>query len=199
VSVPEHVSKNRWQQRQEQTRLDFLNAALLLVLEKGYDALTVSAIVRRANYGRSTFYAYFNDKEGVVWALFEHYMGALDEHIIASVQHLESPLREYRSWQIIFTNIEAQREFFLQMEVQATLTLRQIMKDYLIRQFEGHLRAGRFSLLTDVPPEIAARFFVVTIVELLEYWLRHPETGSAAEMVDRLFVLIFRQPAPRDG
>jgi AcrR family transcriptional regulator len=190
------MSNNRWQQRQEQTRLDFLQAALQLVLERGYDALTVASIAERANYGRSTFYNYFNDKQEVVWALFEHYMGALDAHIIASVQHLESPEREYVSWQIIFKNIELQRDFFLNLELLGTLTLRQMMKDYLIQQFEGHLKAGRFSLLTEVSPEIAARFYVVTIIELLEYWLKHPDIGSAQDMVDRLFLLIFHQPVP---
>ncbi len=196
LSNPRQVSNNRWQQRQQKTRLDFLEAALQLVVEHGYDALTVAAIADRANYGRSTFYNYFNDKDDVVWALFEHYMGMLDAHIIASVEHLPSPEREYASWQIIFRNIELQKDFFLRMEIGATLKIRQIMKEFLIQQFEGHLKAGRFSLMTEVPPELASRYFVVTVIELLDYWLKHPELGSADDMVDRLFLLIFRQPLP---
>jgi AcrR family transcriptional regulator len=190
------MSKNRWQERQQRTRLEFIQAALMLVIEQGYEAMTVQSIADRANYGRSTFYTYFKDKEEVVWALFEHYMGELDAFIIDTVKHLESPEREYVSWQIIFRNIEAQRDFFVKMGGQESLALRNIMKEYLIKQFGDHLRAGRFSLQTEVEPEITARFFVVTIIELINQWLHHPELGTADQMVDRLFLLIFRRPVP---
>lgn len=193
------MSNNRWQQRQQKTRLDFLLATLELILERGYDAVTVVDIAEKANYGRSTFYNYFNDKEEVAWAIFEHFMGQLDAHIIQSVAHLPSPQREYVSWQIIFKNIEQQKDFFRQLQNQNTLSLRYIMKDYLVKQFGDHLRAGRFSLLTSVEPELASRYYVATIMELLDYWLQHPEIGSAQDMVERLFLLIFRQPIPKDS
>jgi AcrR family transcriptional regulator len=184
------------QKRQEKTRLDFLQAALQLILERGYDALTVADIAERADYGRSTFYNYFNDKEDLVWAIFEHFMGLLDAHIIESVEHLPSPEREYASWLIIFENIGQQRDFFLQMEGHESLTLQQIMRRYLVEQFKGHLEAGRFSLLTSVKPEIAAQFFVATILELMSYWLHHPEYGTAQDIANDLFILVFRQAPP---
>jgi AcrR family transcriptional regulator len=190
------MSMNRWQKRQQRTRLDFLMATLQLVLEHGYDKMTVSDIAERADYGRSTFYNYFNSKQGVVWALFEHFMGMLDAQIIDSVKHLSSPEREYISWQIIFTSLEQQRPFFMQLIGQETLPLRQMMKEYLIKQFGDHLKAGRFSLLSDVPPELVARYYVVSIMEILEYWMLHPEIGTANDMATQLFLLMFRQTPP---
>jgi AcrR family transcriptional regulator len=189
---------NRWQQRQQQTRLDFLQATLTLILEHGYEGITVVDIAERANYGRSTFYHYFKDKDEVVWAVFEHYMGTLDQHIIASVQHFSSPMREYESWKIIFRSIDQWRGFFTQFEGLESLGLRKIAKDFLIQQFEGHLRAGRFSLMTDVSPDLTARFFVSTIFDLVNYWLLHPELGGGDYMAGQLFQLIFRASAPTE-
>ena len=40
---------------------------VLWLLEQGYDAVTVADIATRADYGRSTFYLYFQDKEAVVF------------------------------------------------------------------------------------------------------------------------------------
>ncbi len=39
---------------------------MALILEKGYDAVTVTDIIERADVGRSTFYAHFSDKQDVL-------------------------------------------------------------------------------------------------------------------------------------
>ena len=39
-----------------------------LTLEKGYDGVTVSDIIDRADVGRSTFYAHFTDKQDVLFS-----------------------------------------------------------------------------------------------------------------------------------
>jgi AcrR family transcriptional regulator len=59
------MSKDR---RVERSREALHRAALSLVLEKGFDAVTIDDIVQRANVGRSTLYAHFDGKEGLVTA-----------------------------------------------------------------------------------------------------------------------------------
>jgi hypothetical protein len=44
-----------------------------------------------------------------------------------------------------------------------------------------------------VPPEIGARFVVGALLEILEYWLWHPEAGDAVTMTEYFFRLIFRR------
>ena len=45
------------------------DAFIALILEKGYEAVTVQEIIDRANVGRSTFYAHFESKERKVVTL----------------------------------------------------------------------------------------------------------------------------------
>lgn len=47
------------------TRSSIQGALTELILEKGYDAVTASDIIERANVGRSTFYSHFVDKSDV--------------------------------------------------------------------------------------------------------------------------------------
>ncbi|MGW0196418.1 TetR/AcrR family transcriptional regulator [Nonomuraea sp. NPDC003201] len=58
--------------RVRRTRRVVQEALVALILEKGYDAVTVTDIIERADVGRSTFYSHFTDKQDVLF-------GNLDE------------------------------------------------------------------------------------------------------------------------
>ena len=58
---------NRFERRKQRTRDQLKQAAIGLILEKGYDAVQVQDITDRADLGRGTFYIHFADKEDVVW------------------------------------------------------------------------------------------------------------------------------------
>lgn len=51
--------------RVRRTRAAIQSALTQLILEKGYEAVTVSDIIDRADIGRSTFYSHFTDKRDV--------------------------------------------------------------------------------------------------------------------------------------
>ncbi|WP_433252661.1 TetR/AcrR family transcriptional regulator [Streptosporangium sp. CA-135522] len=48
------------------TRRMVQEALVALILEKGYEAVTVTDIIDRADVGRSTFYSHFTDKQDVL-------------------------------------------------------------------------------------------------------------------------------------
>jgi AcrR family transcriptional regulator len=183
--------------RQQKTRLAFMNATLRLIVEKGLDRISVSDIANEANYGRWAFYQYFESKEAVVWAAFVYWMTQLDAHLVDSVSHLESPRREYESWRMIFRAFEQQKSFFTRLGSLIGSRWQARAREFLIQQFLGHLQAGRFALMDGVRPEIAARLYVVAIMELLDYWGRNPEAGDAETLVDEFFRFIFKQPPPK--
>ncbi|AQZ65147.1 Transcriptional regulator, TetR family [[Actinomadura] parvosata subsp. kistnae] len=57
--------------RVRRTRRLIQEALVALILEKGYDAVTVTDIIERADVGRSTFYAHFTDKQDVLFSNIE--------------------------------------------------------------------------------------------------------------------------------
>jgi AcrR family transcriptional regulator len=57
--------------RIRRTRRTLSEALIALILEKGYDRVTVQDILDRADVGRSTFYAHFRDKEALLIANFD--------------------------------------------------------------------------------------------------------------------------------
>lgn len=66
--------------RRVQRTQQLLRAALLsLIEEKGFEALTVQDIIDRANVGRATFYAHFDNKEDLLVSGFDGLRAALKE------------------------------------------------------------------------------------------------------------------------
>ncbi len=59
--------------RVQRTRESLHRALIALMIEKGYDAVTVGDIVDRANVGRSTFYAHYTDKEDLFDSGFKNF------------------------------------------------------------------------------------------------------------------------------
>ncbi|MFC5826108.1 TetR/AcrR family transcriptional regulator [Nonomuraea insulae] len=57
--------------RVRRTRRLIQEALVALILEKGYDAVTVTDIIDQADVGRSTFYAHFTDKQDVLFSNLE--------------------------------------------------------------------------------------------------------------------------------
>ncbi len=58
--------------RVQKTRKLLSDALVSLILEKGYDAVSIADILDRANVGRSTFYAHYENKEQLLLFGHEH-------------------------------------------------------------------------------------------------------------------------------
>jgi AcrR family transcriptional regulator len=185
--------------RQQKTRLMFMDALLRLVIQRGFDNITVTDIANEANYGRWAFYQYFKSKEDVAWATFVYWMTHLDQYVIVSVQTLDSPRREYESWRIIFFAFHQQRQFLTRLDSVLVSEWRFRAKEFLVAQFSAHLQNGVFVLMAGVRPDIAARLYVAALMELLDYWGQHPTLGDAETLVDEFFTFIFKQSPPKNN
>ena len=80
AKLAENVSPVATDRRVRRTRAAIQAALTQLILEKGYDAVTVTDIIERADIGRSTFYAHFTDKSDVFDDTIEELSGFLRAH-----------------------------------------------------------------------------------------------------------------------
>ncbi len=76
------------------------NALISLVLEKGYDTVTIEEITDRADLGRTTFYLHFRDKEELL-------MNAIDTMIEDFLEKHEE--KRHKNAEVI-KNIQSQPE-----------------------------------------------------------------------------------------
>ena len=71
--------KKKPDRRIERSQQLLRSALLSLIQEKGFEALTVQEIIDRANVGRATFYAHFENKEDLLLSGFEAFRASLKQ------------------------------------------------------------------------------------------------------------------------
>src|SRR5258707_7199093 len=74
------MADTKMDRRVQKTRQALQNALIELILEKGYEAVVIQDILDRANVGRSTFYAHYQDKEDLLMSRFARLQAAFEEH-----------------------------------------------------------------------------------------------------------------------
>src|SRR5215475_3738876 len=78
--------KKKKEDRRVQRTQQLLRVALIeLIIEKGYEEVTVQDIIDRANVGRSTFYSHFMDKQQLLLSGFEQLRVELGQQQHAAV------------------------------------------------------------------------------------------------------------------
>ena len=173
--------------RIRRTRKLLQDALLELILEKGYAAVTVQDVIDRANVGRSTFYAHFQDKESLFLSEFEALQMQFEHHLT------RMPMTDASPWGLslmMFQHAQSQRQLYKALAgKEAGSVVLEYLRKFLSAVLFDHLKPQFSKRKTpQIPPEILAHYLVSTFIALLTWWLDHDLPYSAERMND-----MFRQ------
>ena len=112
------LGPGRLQARARDTRRTILDSAVTLYLSQGAENTTVSAIIKRARLGRTTFYRYFKDADDVLnQAVIRDFRGlmadfetqgyeqaSLEEQIVEDITWFVRQLRRRPALKLLFAN-----------------------------------------------------------------------------------------------
>src|SRR4051794_28850265 len=198
MSIIDTNPTNRAERRRIQTHEQLLAAAVQLMIENGYAALTIKAITEQADLGYGTFYLHFKDLDDVVWEVVYQ---MTEEARLQAEQHISQlpfPMREYQSWVFLFDFAAQAREGIVQLFGRnGSATLLQRYQNYLAALHEENLRSGNYSAGLDLPPAFLAQFITGALVRLLVWWAETPNDYTPQQMADMMYQTIYRQPPPR--
>jgi AcrR family transcriptional regulator len=140
------------------------HALLVLILRKGYDAVTVEDICREADIGRSTFYAHFSGKDALK-------RSGLDTHLRAALMAKPDGLSKATfAFALPFfeharAHLDLYRALVSKGGVATTLAMmREIVTDLVRKELA---RAP----VENAPREAVVQFLVGAFMSLLIWWL----------------------------
>jgi AcrR family transcriptional regulator len=189
---------SRHERRRLQTRQLLLQTTLQLVLEKGYDAISVQNITDRADLGRGTFYIHFKDKEEVIWTMFQDMFIEMEQEAHKKLDRT-MPQVEYYGLLNIFHHAEKNRDLYRVMFGglgSAMLTAR--VQDYLAKSFLYDIRNAPDppDVNFNLPEEIEAQILTGMISRLLFWWLETPNSYTAEQMAGMTYKALYRKKPP---
>lgn len=175
--------------RGPRTRRLLRDALIALILEKGYDSVTVQDITDRANLGRATFYLHFkNGKDQLLMNSLREMFDDLKSRIAPPSQDIPVSDMAMRivPFQHAFENRDLYRVTLLSQ--QGTAAIVNGIRDYLavsMRERIDVIVADRQPL---VPLDILANYLAGAMISLISWWLRQDTNYTAEQMAD-----MFRQ------
>ena len=179
----------RLEDRRIQKTRQILQAAIVeLIVEKGFDAITVQNILDKANIGRSTFYAHYQDKGELLHSCFDELHTVLEQH---AIDILEGSRNSPDSDIIIdftfklFKFAERNCQLFKALLKQQDLS--EFVNNFLFDHLNDSLKR-RMALKknSSTPSEIVTHYFIHAFFGVLKWWVNN-DMPCTAEEIDRHF------------
>lgn len=168
-------SPNPKDERVQRTDQRLRDAFILLVHERGYEAVTIRDVVQRAGVGRSTFYTHFGDLEELHGSWLKDFTNRNRGQrplLDFARSFLEHARKQRGSWHGVGSKSRSaavQRRFRENLVVLAREEVRQVVKHQ--------------------PPamlDAASRYLAGALAEVLFWWIDAPTALSHAE-IDEMF------------
>lgn len=180
--------------RTRRTERNLREALHSLILEKGYDAVTVQDITDRADVGRSTFYAHFDNKDKLHLSAFD----AVRDSMVHNMEETDTSSNIGGDFKIntlpLFRHAAEHRRIRRALAGKASCDL--FLKNILNQVRDMFLEELKNSLPDEQKntPETkaAAHFYASSFVAMLTFWLDNNLQFSPEEMNELFGRLVLR-------
>lgn len=186
------MEKGKIDRRVQRTRGILSEALISLIIEKGYEEITVQNIIDRANVGRSTFYAHYRDKDDLLLGGFDFMRTVFEEHNnlivsgkdgknLSDVSPSLALFRHARDHHLLYKAMLGKQGSHMVLKyLHGYLTgLTGLIREHIELLMKGNKRST-------VPPGIMINWLVSSFISSLTWWLDH-DTPCSAEKMDAIF------------
>lgn len=168
------------QKRLLRTKAAIEAAFVALVLEHGYERVSVEDIAAKADLAKATFYSHYENKEALMSAVFTRLIEELGERVV----YRDGPWTEVRgsAMESIYEHAGEMRELYkvCLSDVRTRASYLAMAIRYTEQNFQSRLKA--LNREPRIPARVMATAFAGAHVAMLESWLDGEIQGSAQEV-----------------
>ena len=160
--------------RVQRTRQLLRDSLMALILENGYDAVTIQDITDRVNLGRATFYLHYRDKE----ELLLNSLQEIYDELVATVER-DMPgavllSDDSHPGLVAFQHAAAHRDLYrVMLSGQAAAKIEHRIRDYLAEVIKRRIVSIVPEQKLPVPVDLIAQHCAGSMLALIEWWLDH--------------------------
>jgi len=200
------MEDKKMDRRTSRTRRQLRDSLLSLILEKGYDAVTIEEITERADLGRTTFYLHYREKEELLLESIDALVADLLETIAqvplsAWKPGIETPANPQEAAQtpirFIFEHAARHADLYriiLRGEGRSKTTerLREIIVRAAVNFIEVRLARERPSIRPVIPLEVFSNYFAGALLGSLTWWLENDLPYPSQQMAEMFETMFFQ-------
>ncbi len=175
----EESVRRKQDRRVTRTRQQLCDALVELILEKGYDPVTVSNIAERAHVGRATFYLHYHDKEELLIDSVRHVMDKL-------VRRMKNDANKLSKVPLTTIFRHASENYYLYYVIhskQGSAAATRLIREYITKAVLFYLPI-KSKDDEGLPTELLALHISGALFSLIEWWLGDDMPYSVEEMVE---------------
>lgn len=174
--------------RVQRTRQLLREALLSLILERGYDSLSIQDITDQANLGRATFYLHYQTKEDLLIECMENLVDEFNEQLKGQPLQ-EWSLEEGAPIEQIFLYASQQASLYrVVMSSQGGVRVSRRLHELIARSIQDLMRhaIAERGLSPQLPIEFISNYYAGSLMSLVFWWLEAGMPYPADEMA-RMF------------
>lgn len=176
------------------TRKLLHESLMALIIEKGYEAVTIQHIIDRANVGRSTFYSHFLDKQDLLQNGIDQLKQLLTVHQQQSAIHsgvaAAQPLRLSFSL-AMFRHAQGHYDLYRAMVGrQSGALVQHLFKEMFSDLLKQEFTAKRyFDDLEPIMQDLITQYVASSLLSMMNWWLDQKMPLSAEQIDERYHAL----------
>lgn len=174
----------RLDRRVQRTRKLLRESLMALILEEGYDAISIQDITDKANLGRATFYLHFKDKDELLIEVMDQMMTDFMDQVpqLSEAQwHLEDTKAITKIFDFAAEHYDLYRILiFGSGGITASRQLHRSIADNIKTCIQSEVEAKDTE--TAIPSDFIANHFAGSLLAITYWWLENDLPYSAEEM-----------------
>lgn len=173
--------------RIQKTRARLKDALTSLVLERGYEDITIQDVTTEAGIGYRTFFRHYDGVDDLLLAILKEQF----EEIQSRMVHPGSYLAPEHNGRLLFEYVQENRVLFLVM-----------VRSHFIRDMHPGLKEKVLSTLSDMFPtdtpysDLVVHHIITSILSLVRWWLENDSPPPPGDM-GRIYARLIMYPARR--
>jgi AcrR family transcriptional regulator len=182
------MPNNVLDRRVQKTRKLLQEALIALASEKDFDTIKIQDILDKANVGRSTFYAHFEDKHELLYSCFDEVHKLLEQHasmLTVGARNSGDFDLKFNFSLRIFQFVERNKMLFKALLGKQGIPafVEDFIFNYINEPLKIRLQRGR---QRSIPPEIITYYFINAFIGIIRWWVNQ-DTPCTAEEIDKYF------------
>ncbi|MFC3040440.1 TetR/AcrR family transcriptional regulator [Virgibacillus xinjiangensis] len=180
--------KKTMDKRVKRTKKEFQRTLLALLKEKRLEDITITELVREADYNRGTFYIHYEQKEDLLHEMVEEMLKELRNAFRQSYQHLENEISIMELSTIsLFEHFLHNKDFYQTM-LSPKVPIN--FHEEMVSSMEKHFKEDIDFTSNDVPDDIDLKLFyryrVNGIIGLITDWIKDDFQQSKCYMAEQV-------------